>query len=279
MSGTTGHDGPPHDVDLFDGHYRHLAADPYVGVRRETYDEDLGQTSWITLAEARQVFRALGLTPERTVLEVACGSGGLTCRMALETGARSIGIDIVPHAIDAARARAQELGVTARASFHVADARRALPFPDESFDALYCNDSFNHFPRRAEVLREWRRVLRPGGRVVVTDPVVVTGPVTSAELRARSSIGLFLFVPAGYNERLLAECGFALDEVRDVTEAVAAVSGRWMDARARRRAALVELEGDTSFTGLQGFLHAVHTLSRERRLSRHMYIATASSLR
>ena len=269
MSDATGH-----DVDLFDGHYRHLAADPYVGVRRDTYDEDLGQTSWITLAEAHQVFRTLGLSPDRTVLEVACGSGGVTCRMALETGARSIGVDLVPHAIEAARRRAQELGVTERATFHVADARRALPFPDASFDALFCNDSFNHFPRRAEVLREWRRVLRPGGRVAVTDPVVVTGPVTNAEIRARSAIGAFLFAPAGYNERLFAECGFALDEVRDVTDAVATVSGRWMEARDRRRAALVEIEGDASFAGLQEFLHAVHTLSRERRLSRFQYIAT-----
>jgi SAM-dependent methyltransferase len=164
--------------------------------------------------------------------------------------------------------------VTARTSFHVADARRALPSPDASFDALFCNDTFNHFPRRAEVLREWRRVLRPGGRVVVTDPVVVTGPVTNAEIRARSAIGTFLFAPAGYNERLFAECGFALDEVRDVTDAVAAVSGRWMDARDRRRADLIAIEGDASFAGLQEFLHAVHTLSRERRLSRYMYVAT-----
>lgn len=41
----------PHakEVDLYDGHYGYIAADPQVAVRRETYDVDLGQASWITL--------------------------------------------------------------------------------------------------------------------------------------------------------------------------------------------------------------------------------------
>jgi cyclopropane fatty-acyl-phospholipid synthase-like methyltransferase len=77
---------------FYDGHYGHLADDPLVDVRRQTYDEDLGQAGWLTLAEARGFFRMLELEPGRTALEVACGSGGITCRMALETGATCVGI-------------------------------------------------------------------------------------------------------------------------------------------------------------------------------------------
>ena len=95
------------DVDLYDGYYAHIAADPLVAVRRETYEEDIGQSSWITAPQAREFVRALELGPERTALEVACGSGGVTCLMAVETGAACVGIDINPHGVEAARNRAR----------------------------------------------------------------------------------------------------------------------------------------------------------------------------
>jgi SAM-dependent methyltransferase len=260
------------DVELYDAHYGRLTADPQVEVRRRTYDEDLGQASWITAAEVREFLGRLELGPGSTALEVACGSGGVTCRMA-ETGARLVGVDINPHGIEAARRRASEQGLSSRVSFEVADAGRPLPFPDGSFDAVFCNDSINHFPGRVAVLRDWHRVLRPGGRLLFTDPIVVTGQLTNEEIRARSSIGFFLFTPPGCNERLLAESGFVVHEVRDLTEAVAAVAQRWAAARRDLRAALVELEGDEAFDGLQRFLAAVHLLASERRLSRFMYLA------
>ena len=266
--------GRPEDVNLYDGHYGHLAADPQIAVRRETYDEDLGQSSWITLAEALEFFRALDLGPGRTALEVACGSGGVTCRMALETGATCTGIDINERGIEAAVRTAREQRLETRVSFRIADAGRPLPVPDAAFDAVFCNDAICHLPGRLEVLRDWHRVLRPGGRLLFTDPIVVTGPVTKEELRARSSIGFFLFTPIGCNERLLAQSGFVVREVRDLTGAVASVSRRWSDARATRRDALVPLEGQEAFDGVQRFLEAVHTLASERRLSRFAYLAS-----
>ena len=262
------------EVNLYDGHYGHLTTDPQVEVRRRTYDEDLGQSSWLTGAEALEFIRLLELGPGRRALEMACGSGGVTCRMALETGAECVGVDINPHGIEAARSRAGERELSPRVSFQLADATRRLPFPDQSFDAIFCNDSICHFPGRPAVFRDWHRVLRPGGRLLFTDPVVVTGPVTNEELRARSSIGFYLFLPAGCNERLLAESGFAVGEVRDVTEATASISARWRDAREELRSALVSLEGAEVFDGVQRFLAAVRLLASERRLSRFMYLAT-----
>jgi len=180
------------------------------------------------------------------------------------------------HGIEAALKRALEADLSSRVSFQRVDAGRPLPFPDASFDAIFCNDSINHIPGRADVLRDWHRVLRPGGRLLYTDPVVVTGPVTNEEIRVRSSIGFFLFLPLGYNERLLKDAGFAVLEARDVSDAAASISQKWRDARARRREALVRAEGDDDFDNLQRFLAAVHTLTSERRLSRYMFLASKS---
>jgi SAM-dependent methyltransferase len=263
-------------VELYDAHYGHLTADPQVAVRRRTYDEDLGQASWLTAAEAREFFRLLELGPGQSALEVACGSGGVTCRMAVETGASCTGVDINPHGVEAARARAREQGLAEQASFQVVDAGRPLPFADRSFDAVFCNDSINHLPERLDVLRDWHRVLRPSGRLLFTDPIVVTGQLTGDEIRARSAIGFFVFTPAGCNEQLLARSGFVLREVRDVTGAVSSVARRWRDARGELRPALLELEGEEVFEGVQRFLAAVDTLASERRLSRFMYLASCS---
>ncbi len=157
-------------------------------------------------------------------------------------------------------------------SFRAADANARLPFEDESFDALICIDSMNHFPDREGVLREWRRLLRPGGCALFTDPVVITGPVTNDELALRSSIGLFLFVPPGINQRLIENAGFQLLRREDVTENAALVSGRWHEARARHRDAVIEIEGEQRFEDLQKFFAAVHQLTSEKRLSRMVYL-------
>jgi SAM-dependent methyltransferase len=267
----------PTEVKLYDAHYGLLTADPQAAVRQETYDEDVGQASWLTLTEAREFFAALELRSEHRILEVACGSGGITCRMAQETGALCVGVDINPHGIQAGERRARELGLSSRVSFRVADAGSRLPFPDQAFDAIFCNDSINHLPRRIEVLRDWHRVLRPGGRLLFSDPIVVTGQLTGEEIRVRSSVGYFLFTPLGWNERLLEEIGFVTREVRDVTAGVATISERWRHAREERRGALEALEGMETFEGVQRFLQVAHTLASERRLSRYMYLATTPS--
>jgi hypothetical protein len=92
-------------------------------------------------------------------------------------------------------------------------------------------------------------------------------------LAIRSSIGFYLFLPPGENERLLREAGFSLLAVEDVTDNARDVARRWHDARQRQKEALVAREGRANFEGLQRFLLCVHTLSVERRLSRFAYLA------
>ncbi len=260
-------------VDLYDSHYGNLESDAHRAVRRGTYDEDLGQSSWITGGEARECFTLLRLAPESRVLEIACGSGGVARLMARETGAAVVGVDANEHGISSAARLATREGLDDLVEFHVADAARPLKFDQESFDAVFCNDSINHLPDRLGVLSDWERLLAPGGRVLFTDPILVTGQLSNEEIAIRSSIGFFLFTPPGFNERALAASGFRLIEVRDVTASVVDVAKRWHDARSRLQKELTRVEGEERYASLQRFLGVVHRLAAEARLSRFLYLA------
>jgi SAM-dependent methyltransferase len=262
-----------HKVDLFDSTYSHFEAEVLARIRQKTFGEDFGQNSWTTAEEYRHWAEWLDLHESSHVLEVASGSGGPAIFLAELCGGRVTGIDINAHGVAAAVQRVQARGLADRVNFVEADAGVKLPFPDLAFDAILCIDSANHFAHRLRVLKEWHRILKPGGKALFTDPVVITGPVSNEELAARSSIGYFLFAPPGVTECLIAEAGFELARQEDVTENAAAVSKRWYDARAQDHDALVQIEGEERYLNLQQFFSAVHRLTSERRLSRFVYLA------
>ena len=259
-------------VDLYNAAYAGYADSVHDVVRRETYGEDIGQTSWITSGEYDRVLPLLNLSAASHVLEVASGSGGPALYMARATGARVTGIDIEESGIANSTTLAERAGLGDRVRFQSGNADTPLVFADNSFDAVICMDALNHLVERALVFREWHRVLRPGGRAMFTDPCTITGPVTNEELALRSSIGTYLFVPPGVNETLIDQAGLRPVLREDASESCALVAARWRDARAQHRDALERVEGAERFDGLQRFLDAVHRLTRERRLSRILYV-------
>jgi SAM-dependent methyltransferase len=232
-------------VDLYNNVYGDFASEAEASVRKATYGEDLGQSSWLTAAEWLTFADYLGVTAASEVLEVGSGSGGPAVYLAQARACRVIGVDINEHGVRNAGRLADARGVAGRVQFQCVDASPPLPFPAARFDAVLSNDAICHMAQRLSVLRDWHRV----------------------------SIGFYLFVPPGENERLIGEAGFDLLAAHDVTGNAALVSRRWHDARAAHRDALVAREGEANFEGLQRFLACVHTLSVERRLSRFCYVA------
>jgi hypothetical protein len=83
---------------------------------------------------------------------------------------------------------------------------------------------------------------------------------------------MYFFSPPGENERLIKQASFRLLEARDTTASAAMLSKRWHDARENRKSALVALETEANFIGLQRFLTCVHLLTSERRLLRFLYV-------
>jgi ubiquinone/menaquinone biosynthesis C-methylase UbiE len=276
--GTVGLEGARADmstsIDLYDSSYASYSARVYQEVRQETYGEDLGQTGWMTADEFRDFFEILNLRAGYRVLEVGCGAGGCAVHLAQAAGAQIVGIDVNESGIRNAKELAESRGLSSRAEFQCIDAGKPLPFEDGFFDAIFSNDAMCHVPRRLKALGEWHRVLRPGGRMLFTDAMIVTGILSNQEIATRSSIGSYFFLPAGENERLIELVGFRLLKVQDLTQSAEDISQRWLDARSKRSRDLLRLEGQTNYSGLQCFLACVNTLSRERRLSRFLYSAS-----
>lgn len=264
-------------INLYDTSYKAQFDPVHQEVREETYGLDLGQTSWMTAEELEEFIRLLVLTDSSHVLEVGCGAGGCAVHIAQRVGAKVTGIDVNEHGIASAKELADRNKVTSTLDFRAVDGSRDLPFGDESFDAVFSNDAMCHIPNRLQVLREWWRALKPGGRILFTDAMIVTGILSNEELAVRSAVGYYLFLPPGENERLIRAAGFELLQAIDLTGSVAAVASRWHDARVKRQRELIESEGQATFDVLQEFLSCVRRVSAEERLSRFAYLGRKSA--
>ena len=257
---------------FYDAHYGNFQTELYSEIRREVFGEDIGQNSWLTSIELDAFLRWLSLSNGKRVLDVACGSGGPALQMVARTDCSAVGIDIDHRAIAIATSVASLRQLSHRAEFQVRNAAERLPFPDASFDAITCIDAINHVPDRSLVIAECSRLLRPGGRLLFTDPVTITGPLTSEEIAVRSSAGFMLFVPSGYDADVIARSGLRLVAVKDVTANMAAVADRRRAVRESKSSRVRKIEGDETYEGQQRFLDVAARIAKEGRLSRFMYV-------
>lgn len=263
----------PAKVDLYDNAYGHYDADVYRQIRIETYGDDLGQTSWVTTQESKEIPQTLGLTCDSYALEVGCGSGRYALQVGATVGCRVLGVDLNEPGIETARQLAKAQHLSDQVRFEKCDASQKLAYPDATFDAVFANDVLCHIPGRRGLLREVFRVVRAGGKFLFSDALIISGTISHQEIASRSLIGYYIFSPPGENERLLEQQGFRVLAVTDSSQNAAGIARRWHDARQKRKAALVAMEGEGNFDGLQQFLSAVYTLTGEGRLRRYLYVA------
>jgi SAM-dependent methyltransferase len=243
-------------------------------IRREAYGEDLGQQGWRTLVEQDAITDLVRETSAKRLLDIACGSGGPSLAIVARTGIHLTGVDIEAEGIAQATGQAAAMGLADRASFRVADGGSPLPFADSAFDMIVCIDAVIHLDDRFRAMRDWFRLLRPGGGyLILTDAAVLTGPVTKPEIDIRASQGAFALVPPGVNERAISEAGFRLLRCDDTTRQTAEIASRLHAARELRATALKSEEGGEWFAKRQRFLMVTATLAAEGRLSRFRYVA------
>lgn len=103
------------------------------------------------------------------LLDVGCGTGSLALMVAgAGLGGRVVGLDYAEKMCRLADGKANGARLNGGVKFVRADSEH-LPFASAGFDVVTCSNSFHHYPHQVDVLSEMRRVLRPGGRLMLID--------------------------------------------------------------------------------------------------------------
>lgn len=143
---------------------QHAGDEPIVTQYRRTAPEYDRRWAHYVDATARATLARLAVRADDHMLDIGCGTGSLLARIARAApGARLAGVDLVPDMLGVARAK-----LPPAVPLQVARAE-SLPFADATFDLAVSNNVL-HFLRDPErALAEMHRVVRPGGRVAITD--------------------------------------------------------------------------------------------------------------
>jgi arsenite methyltransferase len=130
------------------------------GVPNSALDHALGVNNHLRFAD---------ITPGETILDLGCGAGIDVVLAARRTGpsGRVIGLDFLPDMLDRTAKAAAEAGLD---NVEVLEGEmEGIPLPDSSVDHIVSNGVINLSPRKARVLAECARVLKPGGKFCVSD--------------------------------------------------------------------------------------------------------------
>lgn len=163
----------------------------------------------------------MGLNPSSKVLDVASGKGASALLLAEKFGCEIVGVDLSAKNAAEARAAARARGLQDKVDFVTGDAA-ALVFPDGSFSAVLCECAFCLFPDKALAAHEFRRVLRPGGVLGLSDLTRATENLP-AELQ-----GLLAWIACIADARpvvdycnILAAAGFHIAKIEPADTALA----------------------------------------------------------
>lgn len=193
---------------------------------------------------------AINLEPGQRVLDVASGQGTSAIRLAQRFGCMVLGIDYGNEAVNKAIQAASTAGVSHLVSFQQGDSEH-LPLPDETFDAVICECAFCTFPDKQTAACEFRRVLKPGGCVGLSD------------LTRRGNVpedlqGLLAWMACiadaqpieGYT-RYLSEAGLTINRVEQhddaLTDMVHKIQGKLLGAELLMKLKKIELPGNIDF--------------------------------
>ena len=205
------------------------------------------------------------------VLDAGCGYGGSALWLAANAGCEVTGVTVVPYQVEKARKEARKRGLESKVAFELGDYADTR-FPDRSFDVVWGLESVVHAVDKARFLREASRLLRPGGRMLISEYMLRESPPLSRVERDYIEPWLTgwampsLLSPAEYEE-LIEEAGFGGLRRHDLTEAVTPSLARLERIACRllplgRLLRFARAMGATDYANLVGTVRQMEALQR-----------------
>ncbi len=124
---------------------------------------------WLDQSWRRKAVRLANPVHADTVLDVACGTGDLAQAFVSAGAGKVIGLDYTPAMLDYARSKASRIGGRIAEIQYVDGDAQSLPYPDQSFDIVSIAFGIRNVADPLKAIQEFRRVLRPGGRLVILE--------------------------------------------------------------------------------------------------------------
>lgn len=185
------------------------------------YDETVS-THEASLLKMNEVLACYAqITSQDRILDAGCGYGGSAIWLARTLGCQVNGISIVPEQTWAAQKAAEHHKVRDRVQFEVMDFTQTT-YPDASFDVIWALESVVHTERKSAFLQEAHRLLREGGRLLISEYLLRDTPPLSEEEHSSLIPWLkgwampSLLTPSDYC-RLLADTEFQHVRIYDLT--------------------------------------------------------------
>ncbi|GAC1326023.1 MAG: hypothetical protein NVSMB13_10170 [Mycobacteriales bacterium] len=152
----------------------------------------------------------MGLPPGGRVADIACGSGASGILLG-RAGASVDGVDVEPAAVQRAVQAARRAGMSDRTSWVVGDAHD-LPLPSAAYDGVLCECSLSTFAHPAAALGQMARLLRPGGRLGLSDITLDRAGLAAAHPRVLAAVdGLTTARPLAAYAELIAAAGLQVE--------------------------------------------------------------------
>lgn len=201
----------------------------------------LDQDHYGGLEANERIAAATRMRAGEVVADFCAGLGGPARWFATEHGVRVTGVEFTPQRVAGARRLTEAVGLLDRVEVLAGDVMRA-PLPDAGFDIVYSQEAFLHLPDKQLALQEAARVLKPGGRLCLTD-WIAHRPLLDDEARTMwEGIAAQRVASVTDYQRMVAQAGLQWQGSDDLT-------GEWAQVLAQRRDMYTRLRAEAKAAG------------------------------